>query len=137
LLCREEAAKLSALKEQINKAQFNLYAVTHEEFGVDGFKPYFKGEVFLDTDKLFFGPQQRWMSVWHGFLRPTVWWNVWRSKKDGFEGNLKGEGRMLGGLFVIGPGDSGVLFEHHEGEFGDHANLTDVLQAVEKFSKTN
>ena len=34
------------------------------------------------------------------------------------------------GVFVIGSGDTGVLFEHRESEFGDHANLTDIMNAV-------
>jgi hypothetical protein len=32
-----------------------------------------------------------------------------------------GEGRLLGGLLVIGAGDSGIVFEHREKVFGDHA----------------
>lgn len=46
----KEGSKLSSLKPEFEKYKFNLYAVAHEEFGVDGFKPYFKGEVFLDLD---------------------------------------------------------------------------------------
>jgi len=43
--------------------------------------------------------------------------------------DLKGEGRRLGGLFVVGP-DSNVVFEYQESVFGDHANLDDVVKAV-------
>ena len=32
----------------------------------------------------------------------------------------------------MGPGKQGILFEHREKEFGDAANLTDVLNAVKK-----
>ena len=38
----------------------------------------------------------------------------------------------MGGLFVIGAGDQGVLFEYREKEWGDHADLKDVVEAVEK-----
>jgi len=31
---------------------------------------------------------------------------------------------------VIGKGNAGVLFEHRESEFGDHANHTDIVNAV-------
>lgn len=39
------------------------------------------------------------------FLRIGVWRALWRAYRRGFGGNLKGEGVVLGGLFVIGPGD--------------------------------
>ena len=38
----------------------------------------------------------------------------------------------ISGVFVMGPGKQGILFEHREKEFGDAANLTDVLNAVKK-----
>jgi len=36
------------------------------------------------------------------------------------------------GVYVIGSGDSGVLFEHRESEFGDHANVTDIMTTVQQ-----
>lgn len=39
------------------------------------------------------------------FLRVGVWRNLWRAYRRGFRGNLRGEGLVLGGVFVIGPGD--------------------------------
>lgn len=38
------------------------------------------------------------------FLRIGVWRNLWRAYRRGFRGNLRGEGLVLGGVFVIGPG---------------------------------
>jgi len=45
---------------------------------------------------------------------------------------MEGEGRLLGGVLVIGPGDQGVLFEYKEKVWGDHADLNEVLEAVKK-----
>jgi len=70
-----------------------------------------------------------------GFFRLSVWASFFRARGKDFQGNMKGEGRLLGGVYVIGPGDSGVLFEHRESEFGDHANLTDVMEAVKSIRK--
>lgn len=131
-MCREEAAGLSSLKPQLDAAKVPLYAVVHQRFGVDGFQPSFKGDVYFDLEKRFYGPQERWMSLWQGVLRPGVWMNIWRASRGGFQGNLEGEGRMLGGVFVIGKGDQGILLEHRESEWGDHVDLAQVLDAVKK-----
>ena len=36
------------------------------------------------------------------------------------------------GVFVVGPGEQGIVFEYREGEFGDHAPLEDIKAAVSK-----
>jgi hypothetical protein len=36
---------------------------------------------------------------------------------------------LITGVFVIGPADQGILFQHEEKEFGDHADLKDILEA--------
>ncbi|KAK2180176.1 hypothetical protein NP493_454g03034 [Ridgeia piscesae] len=64
-----------------------------------------------------------------GLVRPSVWLAMYRA--SGVSGNMKGEGRLLGGLFVIGPGDEGILLEHREMEWGDHATSVDIMKAVE------
>lgn len=52
---------------------------------------------------------------WEGLsslMKPSVIQNAKRASAKGVKGNLKGEGRLLGGLLVVG-GD-GVAFEHRE-----------------------
>lgn len=39
---------------------------------------------------------------------------------------------FITGVFVIGSGDQGILYEHREQEFGDYANTTEVLNAALK-----
>ena len=34
----------------------------------------------------------------------------------------------------MGAGSQGVVFEHRESEFGDHANLTTIMEAVQKIN---
>ena len=41
------------------------------------------------------------------------------------------------GVFVIGPGEQGVLFQHQEKEFGDHADLKDVMAAVNNMKSSS
>ncbi|OCT59757.1 peroxiredoxin-like 2A [Xenopus laevis] len=135
-LCREEASGLSSLKPQLDQLGIPLYAVVKENIGneVEHFQPYFKGEIFLDAKGQFYGPQKRKMMLL-GLVRLGVWQNFRRAWKGGFEGNLEGEGLILGGMFVIGCEKQGILLEHREKEFGDKANLTAVLDAARKISK--
>ncbi|KAM3913610.1 peroxiredoxin-like 2A isoform 1-T2 [Leptodactylus fuscus] len=132
-LCREEASELSQLKPELDQLGVPLYGVVKEKVGteIEAFQPYFKGELFLDEKKRFYGPQKRKM-MFMGLIRLGVWQNFRRAWKAGFEGNLEGEGLILGGMFVIGSGDQGILLEHREKEFGDKANLTSVLEAAKK-----
>lgn len=128
-MCREEASQLSSLLSKLNQHGVPLVGVVHQKRGADQFKSYLKGELFLDSKRKFYGPHQRWMFL-TGFLRISVLKAFWRAR--GIENNLDGEGRLLGGLFVIGPQDQGVLLEHREKEFGDKADLKDVMDAVSR-----
>ncbi|KAM4032290.1 peroxiredoxin-like 2A isoform 1-T2 [Anomaloglossus baeobatrachus] len=134
-LCREEASELSQLKPELDKLGVPLYGVVKEKIGteIEDFQPYFKGDLFLDVKKRFYGPQKRKMMLL-GFIRLGVWQNFRRAWKGGFEGNLEGEGLILGGMFVVGSGNQGILLEHREKEFGDKANLTAVLEAAKKIN---
>lgn len=64
---------------------------------------------------------------WHGLK--TIW-----QASSKVEGNFKGDGTLLGGSFVVGPGDQGILFQHQSREFGDRASLEDIMKAVEKIN---
>lgn len=46
----QEAAELSSLKPQLDQLGVPLYAVVKEDVGteIQNFRPYFKGEIFLD-----------------------------------------------------------------------------------------
>ncbi len=52
--------------------------------------------------------------LWTGFLRASTYYRIWQTMSAGVPGNLKGDGTLLGGVFVLGP-DCEVLFEHREG----------------------
>lgn len=41
---------MSTLKEDLDRAGVALYAVVHETRGVDEFKPYLSGDVYLDVE---------------------------------------------------------------------------------------
>lgn len=132
-MCREEALALSSFKSQFEAKNVALYGLLHEELGAKEFTKFLDGELFLDKEKRFYGPEERRMLL-TGMLRWSVWNNIMRANKKGVEGNLKGDGTLLGSVFLIGPGDQGILYEHREMEFGDHHNSTELLAALEKIN---
>lgn len=134
-MCREEALALSSLKGEFDAKNVPLYAVLHEELGAKEFRDFFKGDLFLDIERRFYGPQERRMLL-TGMLRWSVWMNIMRANKKGVEGNLNGDGTLLGSVFLIGPGDQGILYEHREMEFGDHFNSTEILEALKNIKTT-
>lgn len=60
-------------------------------------------------------------------MKPSVFKNGKRASDRGVKGNFKGEGRLLGGLLVVGAGDSGVDFEHREKVGRAHASEHIIL----------
>ncbi|KAJ8416147.1 hypothetical protein AAFF_G00381690 [Aldrovandia affinis] len=96
---------------------------------VRDFRPYFAGEIFLDEKKRFYGPRQRKMGLL-AFIRLGVWRNGLRAFRNGFPGNVYGEGFVLGAVYVIRAGQQGIALEHREMEFGDKVNILAVLRAV-------
>lgn len=132
-MCREEASELSSLKPQLEELGVPLVAVVKENVGteIQDFRPHFAGDIYIDEEKRFYGPLQRRMGGL-GFIRLGVWQNFIRAWRSGYQGNMLGEGFILGGVFVIGAGDQGILLEHREKEFGDKVDNADVLEAVRK-----
>jgi hypothetical protein len=49
----QEALELSFLKPELDTLGVKLYAVVHQTLGVEEFKDFFKGEVFLDDQVSF------------------------------------------------------------------------------------
>ncbi|XP_048465040.1 peroxiredoxin-like 2A, partial [Rhincodon typus] len=132
-LLLQEAADISSLKPQLDELGVPLYGVVKEDINneLKSFQPFFKGEIFLDEEKRFYGPNKRTMGLL-GLFRLGVWRNFLRAWQKGFSGNTDGEGFILGGVFVLGAGDQGVLLEHREKEFGDAVDIRSVLEAARK-----
>lgn len=132
-MCREEASELSSLKPQLDQLGIPLYAVVKEDIGTEvrDFRPYFAGEIFLDIKKRFYGPRERKMGL-SAFIRLGVWRSGLRAFRNGFMGNVRGEGFVLGAVYVFGAGEQGIVMEHREMEFGDKVNILEVLRAVRR-----
>ncbi|KAF8359882.1 hypothetical protein PRIPAC_94877 [Pristionchus pacificus] len=148
-----EAEHLSKLKGLLEKAGIRLVVVTHQLKGVDAFRPYFDGDIYLDTQlfmfiiyrevniinknkkllRTFFGPHERWMPVWMGLMRVKLWWYTLSSMREGLWGDLKGEGRLLGGVFLIA--HDSLVWSYLEKEWGDKPNVQEIKAVVEKYAR--
>ncbi|KAK6293811.1 hypothetical protein J4Q44_G00361370 [Coregonus suidteri] len=128
-----EASELSSLKTQLEELGVPLVAVVKENIGteIQDFRPHFAGDIYVDEQHHFYGPLQRKMGGL-GFIRLGVWQNFMRAWKAGYQGNMLGEGFVLGGVFVIGAGNQGILLEHREKEFGNKVENEDVLEAAKR-----
>uniref|UniRef100_A0A8C6UT52 Peroxiredoxin-like 2A n=1 Tax=Neogobius melanostomus TaxID=47308 RepID=A0A8C6UT52_9GOBI len=126
-----EAAELSSLKPLLEERGVPLVAVVKEDIGteIQDFRPHFAGDIYID-EQHFYGPLQRRMGGL-GFIRLGVWQNFVRAWRSGYEGNMNGEGFILGECLSLGQGIRyGILLEHREKEFGDKVDIGDVLEAV-------
>lgn len=143
VLCREEAMDLSTkllpqLKKAGAKPRPKLVAVVAETTSVDGFLEAFgeKGgetQTYLDAERGFqVALGDRWLGL-QGLLFPSVWKAGKRAqtKYPELEGDLKGEGRRLGGLLVV-DSKGQVQYSYLEKVFGDHAPTEEVMAAVQK-----
>lgn len=110
-----------------------LHAVVKEDIDteIDDFREFFKGEIHLDEKKDFYGPHERVgaMSDMMSFKKI----GAYRKIKE--PGNMKGEGWVMGGVLVVGPGDQGILYEHIEVKVGERSDIDQVMEAVQKISQ--
>ncbi|KAE8678403.1 putative Armadillo/beta-catenin-like repeat family protein [Hibiscus syriacus] len=105
IMCRAEAHQLYAKKPIFDALGIQMLAVLHEhiESEVKDFWPrYWGGVVILDRTMGFF--------------------------KALGDQNLKGEGEIKGGLFIVGQGGTGIAYQFIERNFGDWAPVAEVVE---------
>jgi hypothetical protein len=102
-----------------------LYAVIKEvdvdDEGLSDFEKYFNhNDIFLDEKKEFhsaLGNHSMLNQRLHSWNPLTLYTDfkklMGRMEKKGIKGNLKGEGLLKGGLFIVTP-TAGVVYQHHE-----------------------
>ncbi|CAG8637299.1 24093_t:CDS:2, partial [Gigaspora rosea] len=140
-LCREESVKYASYRELISdKLGVKMVAIVHENLDneVEEFnKKYWNGVLYYDKEKSFFSSIGGGKIQYGGmmsFLNPSVWFNIRQNMKTGVSGNFKGDGTVLGGLYIIRQGSGGVEYQYREKIWGDHAPFDQVLTAVKNVS---
>jgi len=53
--------------------------------------------------------------------------------KKGVEGNMAGEGRLLGGMYLLDK-DQQMVFSHLEKEWGDQVDTNELSEAIDKLT---
>lgn len=104
----------------------NLYGIIKEvgvdDEGLSDFEnKYFKNnDIFIDQQKGFYAALgnnsllSQPLHSWNPFKLYTDFNKLMgRMKEKGIEGNVKGEGLLKGGLYIVSP-TAGVLYEHKE-----------------------
>ncbi|XP_074336582.1 uncharacterized protein LOC141673736 [Apium graveolens] len=135
IMCRAEAHKINVSKPIFDALGIQLYAVVQEqiESEVKDFWPrYWSGAVILDKNREFFkalgGGNLMKDNFVSGFLfNPRAIANYKRAKAMGLEHNYRGEGDIKGGLFIVGKGKKGIVYQFIERNFGDWAPLAEVI----------
>lgn len=94
---------------------------------------YWGGAVLFDQGMQFFktlgGGKLLKDKFISGFVfNPRAIANYKRAKAMGIKQNLKGEGEIKGGLFIIGSGKSGIAYQFIERNFGDWAPPAEIIQ---------
>lgn len=127
------------MKDQLRQKGIGMAAVVHEELGVEEFKSGFwpSEPIYLNPDRSLFAAihddrKVRKQGLLSGLFSSDMWRRVRQAKDSGVEGNLKGEGRVLGGILLMGKGDSGAKWIRTEKSFGNHASNADLVSAIEK-----
>ncbi|XP_026662604.2 uncharacterized protein LOC103712748 [Phoenix dactylifera] len=143
VMCRAEAHQLYSRKPIFDAMGCQLVAVLHEqiESEISDFWPrYWGGAVILDRSMDFFkalgGGKLLKNKFITGFLfNPRAIANYKRAKATGFQKNYKGEGEIMGGLFIIGSGKTGIAYQFIERNFGDWAPTAEVIDVCSRLQR--
>lgn len=142
VLCRDTAQQVWEQHEALEAAGLRVVCLVHEwiEREITAFHPaYWGGELYHDADKTFYKAlgqgSLRTQSVL-SMLNPlnAAWGRIRAANKRVKESNTTGEGTILGGLLVVGKGDSGIKAMHVEKSFGDYGEIAAVLEEAKKLA---
>lgn len=118
-----------------------MVAIVKENGGTDEFKEkYWADSVYVDEQQSLFkgihDDKQVKSATILNFALPSFWGNVQRASKLGYEGNMVGEGFVLGGLLIFAE-DGSIHYKYPEKDWGDHAPLKEVWDACKSLATTD
>ena len=127
-----------SIKDKLNEKGVKMAAIVHEELGVEEFRSGFwpSDPIYLNSDLSFFAAinsdrKVKKQNVLSGLFSFDMWRRIRQAKEAGVEGNLKGEGRILGGILLMGKGENGPKWIRTEKSFGNHATNEEILKLIQ------
>jgi hypothetical protein len=141
LFCREEVHRLWARKAELDALGVSLACVVKEFIPeqIAQFQPAFWGDdhLYLDEDMSFYKALGGGEVVKKGVMAlgsKAVRKHNARSKaymaEHKLDSNLKGEGLIMGGCYVLKAGGGGVVMQKNEETFGDIATVDETIDAA-------
>jgi len=129
------ARHISALKPSFEAINVGFVGIGHERLGVEDFikEKYFDGDLYLDETKQLYNAFGTKVEGMTGLMKPKAWDAINQAKKEGFAGNLKGNGFQMGGTFILDPIDYKLIFAHRSEFFGDEAKPEDILKSCAEY----
>lgn len=133
-LCRGGAVEMSKIIPQLEAHGVRVVGIGIEKGGLEDFQKggFWKGELYIDNGKkihkaLNIQKVGVLSSVRMLFTNKELK-NAIKKTKD-TPGDLKGDGRQLGGTFVLAKGGE-TLLDSRQSHFGDHPTNVAVLEAL-------
>lgn len=114
-----------------------LVGILKEDVGTENedFRPFLAGaDLYVDPKLSFFEALGTKKASLLSLLTPSFL-KTWRRAPSDMPHNRIGEGFRLGGLYVFGPGDQGLVFAHREETVGKEADVDQVRAAIEMLPK--
>lgn len=125
------------IKDELEAKDVGMAAIVHEELGVEEFRTGFwpSDPIYLNSDLSLFAAinddrKVKKQSILSGLFSSDMWRRIRQAKDKGVEGNLKGEGSILGGILLMGSGETGPKWIRTEKSFGNHATNEEILKSL-------
>lgn len=158
MLCREEAVDLCGVISRhvaAGNPQPSVFGVIKEygateaedtKLGTSDFaNKYFTcGELYLDEARAVYkevlGNKKLSLPIGKMLFSPLTTWREIkamgaRTKEKGVEGNMAGEGLVKGGILIVGPGGTDVIYSYAE-ETGSEIPIKEIEEALGKLAKS-
>ncbi|CAK9233576.1 unnamed protein product [Sphagnum troendelagicum] len=133
-LCRGAAVEMGKIFPQLEASGVRIVGVGIEKLGLEEFQQggFWKGELYIDNGKKIHKALDI-KSV--GILGTVKMLLTNQAVKDGWKktkdtpGNIKGDGRQLGGTFIFAKGGE-MLRDFRQEHFADHLTNVAILEAL-------
>jgi len=140
-LCQKGATDLSASIQNINTKYDNIldYSVIglsnldYDIFEDNNYIP--NGKIYIDEDKKTYKLMNFTSTGFfsgYGMLNPKVYIEAFKASKQGFKGNMKGDGLQLGGTVIV-DNYGNVLYSHTQKNYTDYPQENDLYKFVEDY----